>query len=62
MLIGIDSSHIWSKRNKLLQEKTGIAMVATKDKNFSEFYCKEEIITGDVHYHSEQKKNNSFIY
>ena len=62
MLIGIDSSHIWSKRNKLLQEKTGIAMVATKDKNFSEFYCKEEIITGDVHYHSEQKRIiHSFI-
>ena len=31
-------------------------MVSTKDANFSKFYCKEEILTGDVHYRSEKKR------
>ena len=37
MVIGVDSSHIKGKR-------TGIAMVATINKNFTEFYNKEKII------------------
>ena len=62
MLIGIDSSHIWSKKKNKLQERTGIAMVATKDSNFSKFYCKQEIINGDEHYASEtRRKIHAFI-
>ena len=37
MVIGVDSSHIRGKR-------TGVAMVATLDKNFTDFYNSEEII------------------
>ena len=37
MVIGVDSSHIKGQR-------TGIAMVATINKNFTEFYNKETII------------------
>ena len=62
MLIGIDTSHIWAKKNKELEERTGIAMIATKDKNFSKFYNKQEILIGDVHYASETaRKIASFI-
>ena len=56
MLIGIDTSHIWQRKNKELTEKTGIAMVSTKDERFSKFFCKEEILTGDVHYASEKRR------
>ena len=56
MLIGIDSSHIWSKRKKSLDERTGVAMISTKDKQFSKFYCKQEIIPGDYNYHSEERR------
>lgn len=52
MLIGIDSSHIWGKKNKRLEERTGIAMVSTKDSKFSKFYTKQEIIEGDLKYAS----------
>ena len=62
MLIGIDTSHIWARKNKELEERTGIAMVATKDKNFSKFYSKQEILVGDVHYASEATRIiSSFI-
>ena len=62
MLIGIDSCHIWGKKNKQLQERTGISMVSTKDEKFSKFYCKEEILNGDEHYASEtERKISSFI-
>ena len=62
ILIGIDTSHIWAKKNKELEERTGIAMVSTKDKNFSKFYSKQEILIGDVHYASETtRKIASFI-
>ena len=62
MLIGIDSSHIWGKKNKKLEQRTGIAMVSTKDSKFSKFYCKEEIISGDVHYASEKRRKiHTFI-
>ena len=37
MVIGVDSSHIRGKR-------TGVAMIATIDKNFTDFYNSEEII------------------
>ena len=37
MVIGVDSSHIRGKR-------TGVAMVATLDNNFTDFYNSEEII------------------
>ena len=62
MLIGVDTSHIWARKNKQLEERTGIAMVATKDKNFSKFYTKQEILVGDVHYASETTRIiSSFI-
>ena len=45
MLIGVDTSHIWGRRNaKKNSRQRGVAMVATKDKKFSKFYSKEEII------------------
>ena len=58
MLIGIDSSHIWTNK-KESEERTGVAMVSTKDKQFSKFYCKQEIIPGDDKYHSEEKRKIS---
>ena len=62
MLIGIDSSHIWGKKNKRLEERTGIAMVSTKDSKFSKFYTKQEIIEGDLKYASEKRRIiNTFI-
>lgn len=62
MLIGIDSSHIWRIRNEKIEERTGIAMVSTKDEKFSKFYCKEEIISGDEEYASEtRRKIQTFI-
>ena len=56
MLIGVDSSHIWKIKNKNLNERTGLAMVSTKDENFSKFYFKEEIINGDENYASETRR------
>ena len=62
MLIGIDSSHIWAQKNNSMEERTGFAMVSTKDKQFSKIYCKEYIIPGDEHYNSEKEKRyHSFI-
>ena len=54
MLIGIDSSHIWGRKTaKYNNKKTGVAMISTKDKNFSNFFSnffsKEEIINYDKH-------------
>ena len=37
MVIGVDSSHIKGKR-------TGVAMIATINESFTEFYNREEII------------------
>ena len=62
MLIGVDSSHIWSKRNSILEERTGISMVSTKDEKFSKFYSKQEILKPDEHYASETRRIiHSFI-
>ena len=48
ILIGIDSSHKWGKKTaKSNNKQTGVAMVATKDKKFSKFYSKEDIIKDD---------------
>ena len=57
ILIGVDSSHTWGrKRGKQNNKKTGVAMVATKDKNFSKFFSKEEIIKYDKYYFSETRR------
>ena len=58
LLIGVDSSHIWGRNSgRNNRKKTGVAMVATKDKNFSKFYSKEEIINCDFHYSSTTRRN-----
>ena len=50
MLIGIDTSHTWSRRSGNFYNKlAGIAMVATKDKQFSKFYSNEEIVKYNRH-------------
>ena len=60
ILIGVDTSHTWGKKNsKYNSKKTGVAMVATKDKNFSKFYSKNEIIDYDKHYSSAIRRNIS---
>ena len=60
MLIGVDSSHIWGKKtSKKNNKKTGVAMVATKDKYFSKFYSREEIILYDSHYSSTARRSIS---
>ena len=56
MLIGIDSSHIWGKKNKKLEQRTGIAMISTKDSQFSKFHSKQEIIEEDKEYASETER------
>ena len=57
MLIGIDSSHIWGRKTaKYNNKKTGVAMISTKDKNFSKFFTKEEIIKYDKRYALETRK------
>ena len=63
ILIGVDTSHIWGRRNaKRNIRQTGVAMVATKDKKFSKFYSKEEIIKYDIHYSSAaRRKISAFI-
>ena len=53
MLLGIDSSHIWGD---IKDQRTGIAMVSTKDINFSKFYTREEILKPDEHYASETRR------
>ena len=53
MLIGIDSSHIWGR---IRNQRTGIAMVSTKDKQFSKFYTTEEILRTDENYASEKRR------
>ena len=58
ILMGIDSSHTWGRKNsKRNNKQTGVAMVATKDKKFSKFYSKEEIIKYDKHYSSATRRN-----
>ena len=58
LLIGVDSSHTWGRNSgRYYRRKTGVAMVATKDKNFSKFYSKEEIINRDIHYCSSTRRN-----
>ena len=60
MLIGVDSSHVWGKKtSKKNNKKTGVAMVATKDKYFSKFYSREEIILYDSHYSSTARRSIS---
>ena len=57
MLIGIDSSHIWCRKTaKYNNKKTGVAMISTKDTNFSKFYTKEEVINYDKRYALETRK------
>ena len=53
LLIGIDSSHTWRRRNN--KKQIGVAMVATKDKNFSKFYSKEDIFNYNKHYYSQSR-------
>ena len=59
----MDTSHTWGRKGpKRNNKKTAVAMVATKDKNFSKFYSKEEIIKYDNHYSSATRRNiGSFI-
>ena len=58
ILIGVDTSHTWGRKGpKRNNKKTAVAMVATKDKNFSKFYSKEEIIKYDNHYSSSTRRN-----
>ena len=60
VLIGIDTSHTWGKKTSKYKRKiTGVSMVATKDKNFSKFYSKNEIIEYDNHYSSATRRNIS---
>ena len=60
ILIGVDTSHTWGKKtSKYNKKKTGVAMVATKDNNFSKFYSKNQIITYDKHYSSATRRNIS---
>ena len=48
ILIGIDSSHKWVKKtSKFNNKQIGVDMVATKDKKFSKFFSREEIIKYD---------------
>ena len=57
ILIGVDTSHIWGRRSAKANNKlTGVAMVATKDKQFSKFYSNEEIIKYDKHYTSSTRR------
>ena len=56
MLIGIDTSHIWGRKTSKNYKKTGIAMISTKDKNFSQFFSNEEIIDYDKHYYSTTRR------
>ena len=53
MLIGVDSSHIWGD---IKDQRTGIAMVSTKDINFSKFFTREEILRPDENYASETRR------
>ena len=58
LLIGVSTSHTLGRNNeKYNRNITGLAMVATKDKNFSKFYSKEEIINNDIHYSSAFRRN-----
>ena len=60
ILIGVDTSHTWGRKTKKKNcKKTGVAMVATTDKNFSKFYSKNEIIKFDKHYSSATRRNIS---
>ena len=60
ILIGVDTSHTWGKKTKKYNnKKIGLAMVATKDKNFSKFYSKNEIIKYDKHFYSDIRRNIS---
>ena len=62
MLIGVDSSHIWgSKSAKFNNKKTGVAMIATKDKNFSKFYSNEIIKYDQNSYSSTRRAISAFI-
>ena len=53
MLIGVDSSHIWGR---ISDQRTGVSMVSTKDKNFSKFFSRQEILRTDEHYASETRR------
>ena len=58
ILIGVNSSHEWGRNNEeYISDITGVAMVATKDRNFSKFYSKEEIINRDENYSSISRRN-----
>ena len=60
MLIGIDSNHIWGRKtSKYNNNKTGVAMISTKDKNFSKFFANEEIIKYNKHCPLEKRKTIS---
>ena len=53
MLIGVDSNHIWGK---VSDQRTGIAMVSTKDSKFSKFFSRQEILRPDEKYASESRR------
>ena len=63
MLIGVDSSNIWGRKtSKYNDKKIGLAMISTKDKNFSKFFSNEEIIKYDKRYSiSIRKAISDFI-
>ena len=63
MLIGVDSSNIWGRKtSKYNDKKIGLAMISTKDKNFSKFFSNEEIIKYDKNYSiSIRKAISDFI-
>ena len=63
MLIGVDSSNIWGRKtSKYNDKKIGLAMISTKDKNFSKFFSNKEIIKYDKHYSiSIRKAISDFI-
>ena len=51
ILMGIDSSHKWGRMtSKYNNKKICLAMVSTKDKKFSEFFSKSEIINYEKNY------------
>ena len=52
MVIGVDSSHIKGKR-------TGVAMVATMDNNFTDFFNTQEIIKEQKEESKEEKKEKT---
>ena len=58
ILIGVSANHILGSNSEIYNGNiTGLAMVSTKDKNFSKFYSKGEIINNDFHYSSTSRRS-----